>query len=209
MSSGTATLAVGNPSSGPPRPSPRTTGPRTSWGRPSSAAAASTSPSASRVRMRVDETGSRAVAGERHPDDLEAVLGPEPAQELDVAPAAVPEVEVLPHHDQARLQLLDQHLLHEVLGRLVRPRLVEGHHHRPVDAALGQQLELLLQAGQLLGRRLRPHHVGGVAVEGDHDGGEPGLGGPLPQVAQQGPVPEMDAVVGPDGDRGAGHRLRG
>ena len=63
MPAGTATLAVGNPSSVPPRWSPWTTAPRTWWGRPSSAAASSTRPAATRLRIRVDEMGSAGLAG--------------------------------------------------------------------------------------------------------------------------------------------------
>ena len=69
--------------------------------------------------------------------------------------------------------------LHEVLGRLLGPGLVEGHHERAVDAAVGQQLELLLQTGQLLGGRLGAHDRGRVAVEGHHHGREAGRLGPL------------------------------
>ena len=75
-------------------------------------------------------------------------------------------------------ELVDQHLVDEVLGRLVGPLLVEGDHHGAVDAAVGQQLELLVEVGQQLGCRLGAHHGGRVAVEGDHHGGQPGGLGP-------------------------------
>src|ERR1035438_8322969 len=52
---GTSTLAVGKPSSAPPRRSPVTTGPLTWWGRPRRVAACSTRPSDTRVRTRVEE----------------------------------------------------------------------------------------------------------------------------------------------------------
>ena len=127
------------------------------------------------------------VVGQPHADDLEAVLGAEAAQQLDVALAPVPEVEVLAHHHEAGPELVDQDLLDELLGRLVGPDLVEGHHQGAPDPALGQKLELLLERGQLLGGRVGPHHRRRVAVEGHHDGRETLGRGPVRQVAQAGP----------------------
>ena len=119
--------------------------------------------------MRVDDTGAPVLAGQAHPHHLETVLPAQLPEQGHVALATVAEVEVLPHHHQLGVEGLDQHLADEVLGRLVGPGPVEGHHHGPVDAAVGQQLELLVQVGQERGRRFGPHHAGRVAVEGDHD----------------------------------------
>ncbi len=183
---------------------PHLVGPPEEAGRPLHVALGQEGPDAGRGH------GVAPVAREAHAYDLEAVLGAQAAQQLDVAAAAVPEVEVLPHHDEAGRQLVDEDLLHEVLGRLLGPGQVEGDDDRAIDAAVGQQLQLLLQAGQLLGRGLGPHHRGRVAVEGDHHGGEAGGFRPGRQVAQEGAVPEVDPVVGPDGDSGplTGGRLR-
>jgi hypothetical protein len=120
----------------------------------------------------------------------------------------VAEVEVLAHHDQAGAQRADQHLLDEVLGSLVGPLAVEGDHQGAVDAAVGQQLQLLLEVGELRGRRGGAHHAGRMAVEGDHHGREPPGRRQRRQLVQQGPVPEVHAVVGPDGHSGSGHRGR-
>ena len=205
MSSGTATFAVGKPSSGPPRPSPARRGRA-----PREGARAGGRPLRRRPgQQRADPGGGDRLAplvGQPHADDLEAVAGPQLAQERDVALAPVPEVEVLAHHDQARPELVDQDLLDEVFGRLVRPLLVEGDHQRAVDAAVGQQLELLVEARELFGRGVGPHHRGGMAVERDHHGREPGVGGTLAQVAEQGAVAPVDPVVGPDGDGGTWSR---
>ena len=73
------------------------------------------------------------------------MLGPEAPQQLDVALAPVPEVEVLAHHHETGPELVDQDLLDELLRRLVGPGLVEGHDQGAVDPALGQELELLLE----------------------------------------------------------------
>ena len=76
----------------------------------------------------------------------------------------------------------DQHLAHEVLGRLAAAGLVEGDHEAVVDAGGGQQLELLVEVGEQAGRRLGPHHRRGMAVEGDHRGGQAPLVGPPPHL---------------------------
>ena len=117
--------------------------------------------------MRVEDTGVVTVPGQADPGDLEAVLAAEAAQELDVAPPAVAEVEVLADDDQAGGQLVDEHLLDEVPRPTHRPGSGRRNDHRAIDAAVGQQLQLLLEAGQLLGRRLGAHHRSGMAVERD------------------------------------------
>jgi hypothetical protein len=118
----------------------------------------------------------------------------------------VAEVEVLTDHDQAGLQRVHQDRLDEVLGGLVGPLPVEGDHDGAIDAAVSQELQLLLLVGQLLGRRLWPHHVGRMAVEGDHDGGEPLGRGEGRQLAQKSSMPQVHAVVRADRDSGSGHR---
>ena len=213
MSSGTARLAVGNPSSGPPRPSPRTTGPRTSWGRPSSRAAPPRRP-----RRGAPGCGSRTPASRPSPvrptpTTSKPYVAPSRRSSADVAPPAVAEVEVLADHDQPGRELVDEDLFDEVLGRLLGAALVEGNHQGAVDAAVGQQLELLFEPGQLLGRRLGAHHRGRMAVEGDHDGGESGRAAARRQRSRRSArwprwtpsyAPMVTAVPS-----GSGHRDRG
>ena len=86
--------------------------------------------------------------------------------------------------------------LDEVLRRLVGPLLVEGDDHRPVHPGRLEQLELLVEVAEELGRRLRAHHGGRVAVEGDHGGGRARPPAPGPGARRAGP-----------GGRG-GHRRR-
>ena len=95
----------------------------------------------------------------------------------------------------------DQHLAHEVFRRLAAAGLVEVQHEREVEVAGGvEQLELLLGRGEELRRRLRPHHLGGMAVEGDAHRGEVARVGQLADEAQHRVVPEVHAVVHTDGD---------
>jgi hypothetical protein len=121
----------------------------------------------------------------------------------------MPEVEVLAHHHQACPQPVDQLLLYEVLGRLLGPGQVEGDDHGPVDAAGRQELELLLQVGELERGGLGPHHTGRVSIEGDHHGGEPTRLGARRKITQQGPMAQVHAVVGADRHGSSGHRARG
>ena len=148
------------------------------------------------------------VTGQGHAHHLEAVLRAQPAEQIDIAAPGVTEVEVLPDHDQSREQFVDEHLLDEVLSRLLGADFVEGHHEGPVDAALGQQLELLLQPGELLEGGLGTHHRGRVPVEGDHHGGEAGCRRPRREITEQRTVAEVHPVVRTDRDGGScsGHR---
>ena len=83
-------LAVGKPSSVPPRRSPVTTGPRTWWGRPSRTAAPSTSPAATSVRILVDETGT-ASGPPASSDDRDTPSTANPATDpLSVSSATLP-----------------------------------------------------------------------------------------------------------------------
>ena len=170
MSAGTATLAVGKPSSRP-RPSPRRTTPRTSWSPPEHGRR----PRPLRPRPAAGGSGSTTPAGRprsprptrSRPCDVEAQLGAHAAQQRHVALAAVAEMEVLAHDHGPGVEMARQHL-----SRSPRPTPatapVEAHDQRVVDAGRGQQLELLVEVGQQLRRRLRPHDRGRVAVEG-HD----------------------------------------
>ena len=120
----------------------------------------------------------------------------------------VAEVEVLAHDDDLGVEAVEEHLAHEVLGRLLGPRLVERDHEAEVDAGLGQQLELLLEVGEQPRRGGRPHDRGGVPVEGDDGGAQPLGLGPLADLGDDGLVAEVHAVVGADGDDAALGRSR-
>ncbi len=72
----------------------------------------------------------------------------------------------------------------------------------------GQDLQLLVEVGEQLGGRLRADDGGGVAVEGEHDRGQAAVRRQPAQVADDELVAPVDAVVGADGDRGAGARRR-
>ena len=146
-----AAVPAGRP--GPRCPGPRRAGPaarrrRRPRPRPGHAGWRSTTP-ARRCR--------RPAPGAASGSDLEAGLGAELAQQGDVAPAMVAEVEVLADHHGAGAQAPDEHLGHELLGRLGGAALVEVHDGGDVEPGGGQQLQLLLEVGELRRGRLGPH----------------------------------------------------
>ena len=91
-------------------------------------------------------------------------------------------------------------LAHEVLGGSSAARASSNWTTRVVDAGRGQQLELLVEVGEQAGRRLGAHDHGRVAVEGDDGAAQPPRLGPAAHLGDDGPVTEVDPVVGSDGD---------
>ena len=174
MPPGTSTLAVGNPSSAPPRPSPWTTMPRTWWWRPSSRAAPATSPAASRAADAGGGHGPGAVVFEAQPHHGRSRSAPPSRPGAPRCPCARDRSgSPPPPRPAGRRAPSHEDLEHEVLGRLVGPDLVEGHHHRAADPGRRQELELLVEVGEQQGGRLGAHHGRRVPVEGHHHGGEP------------------------------------
>ena len=171
----------GKPSSRP-RWSPTTTIPRASNGRPSSSAASSTCPPASARRMAVELIDSSTPSARWHELQrlhLEVPLGPELAQHGDVAFAAAAEVEVLADDDDRRVEAVDQHATNEMRRLLARLRLVEVDDDGRVEARRREQLELLVEIGQQLRRRLGPNDRRRMTIERHHGRACPGRRGEL------------------------------
>ena len=178
---------------GPPGRAPRA-------GRPSRRAASSTSPAASRARIRVEETGSVPSPVRPTPTTSKPYSAPSSRSSSTLPLRPCPKWKSSPTTTSRADSSSTSTSLTKSSAVSFGPLVVEGHHQRAVDAAVGQELELLLEARQLLGRRLGPHDGGGVTVERHHHGREPRGRGPVAQVAQQGAVAEVDPVVGADGD---------
>ena len=177
MRSGTATLAVGKPSSRPRCVAALDAARAPRAGRPRIAAARSTSPRGEQLadaRRRVRDTAVGRVLrlgrrDEPEPSTSKPSSAPMRCSSGDVAVAAVAEVEVGADHDEPRAEHAGEHLAHEVFGRLLAARLVEREHEALVDRAGGlEQLELLFERREQLRRRSGPHDLGRVAVEGEH-----------------------------------------
>src|SRR5665648_27521 len=119
-----------------------------------------------------------AVRIHRPPDvaehlDVEAVPAAQLRHGCQVPGIAPAEADVVPHHDDAGTQTLDQVRPDEVLGRCRRElRGVRDHQHR-VDARLLQQLQPVGEAGDQRRRLVRPVYLRRVRIEGHSDGGTP------------------------------------
>ena len=169
---GTATFAVGKPS-WRPRRSPSTTGPRTSWWRPSIAVAGRRSPRASAWRIAVDDTASRSPVGVTNPrgSTSKPCVAPIASEHLDVAAALVPEVEVLTDDETPRVQAIDEHLLDEVFRRLGGANVVEREHDRVVDVRRLDAGQALLEIGEEHRGRFGSHDRRWMTIERHHGGG--------------------------------------
>src|SRR5262249_50321174 len=144
---------------------------------------------------------------EAEADDREAELGAHALEQRDVAATAAPEVEVGADDDELRAGALDECLAREVLGRFAAAGLVEVQDETAVEqAGRGEQLELLVECGEQLRRRLRANDLRGMPVERDAHCFEVASVGELAQELQDLLVPDVHPVVDADRDRGAAVR---
>ena len=154
---GTSTLAVGKPSSRP-RWSPRTTTPRASNGRPSISAASSTWPPASARRMAVELIGSSTPSLARQQLerlDVEVVLLRPARAAARRCPARwLPKWKSSPTTMRCAPRQSTSTRRHERLRFFVGLRSRRSGPHGGVDAGCLEQLELLVEVGQQLRRRL-------------------------------------------------------
>ena len=181
--------------------------PRSSCGRPSTAAAPSTSPAASSSRTRVEENGTEPGCGATRPrpEHLETEIGTHLLEQRDVSTPLVPEVEVGADHHEARVQQADEHLVHEVFGALAAAGLVEREHETEVEqTGLVEQLEPVLQRREELRRGAGPHDLRGMAVERDQRRAQATRVGELAHETQHRAVAEVHTVERADGDDRAG-----
>ena len=140
---------MGKPSSRPRR-SPSTTTPRTSCGptqqlgRADHVTGGEPVPDAGRRIGLVDGIGFG--RHEPEPDDLEPEVGAHSLEQRDVAAAPVAEVEVGADDDEPCAEQADEHLVHEVLGRLLAAALVELEHADDVEQrGADEELELVVE----------------------------------------------------------------
>ncbi len=153
--------------------------------------------------MAVELTGSSTPSGRSTSATgctSKSSVGTELAEQRDVALPVATEVEVLADHHGPGGQGVDEDLLHELAGRLLRAGLVEPEHDRGVQAGLGQELELGGQVGQQAGRRLGPHDAGRVPVEGDDDAPGSGVSGQTADLGDHGGMAQVHTVERADGD---------
>ena len=133
--------------------------------------------------------------------ELETVSGTHGGEQVAVSPLIATEAEVLTDGHDGGVETVDQHLGHELLGGKVAQRLVEVEYGDLFDGELGEQPELLVEGGEARRDRIGGEDRRRVVTEGDHGEREPQLGGSGPQGGDQRPVPAVNAVVHPHGDR--------
>jgi len=159
----------------------------------------------SRRRVRQTTVGRRFRLGRRDETEtqhLEAELGAHALQEGNVAVAPVAEVEVGADDHQPRPEHARQQLGDEVFGRLLAARLVERQDEALVDrSGRFEQLQLLLQCRQQLGRGSRSDHLRRMTVEREHGRGQSARSRKIAHETEHGLVPEVDAVERADGNR--------
>ena len=151
-------------------------------------------PSATRLRMRVDEMGSSPA----RPSHRRSEQGDTPSTAKPAAAPISPSRATLPLRPwpkwksspttTSRASSASTRIRgHEVLGRLVGPLGVEGDHHRAVHAGRLQQLQLLVEVAEQAGGGLGTDHRGRMAVEGDHRGGQAVGAAAVGQLGRAGP----------------------
>ena len=148
--SGVRRLAVGNPSV-LPRPSPRTTTPRSEYGLPSASAAARTSPASSRLRISDDETEPPSSSTASTTCTGKPRSRANAAQRVDVAAPALAKSVIVADHEPAHLHALDQDLVDEPLGAVRGQLPGERQEDRVVEPGLGEDVALLGGGGEQLG----------------------------------------------------------
>src|SRR5262249_59429447 len=146
---------------------------------------------------RVRLTARFALDGhEPEAEPLEPELAAHLLEQPHAAVTAIAEVEVGADDHESGAETPDEHLTHEVLGRLVAARVVEVQDHRAVEEArLAEELDLLLECGEQLRSALGPHHLRRVTVEREAYGFETTRIRELAHEPQHCLVAEMDAVI--------------
>jgi hypothetical protein len=148
-----------------------------------------------------DERGGQrhvVVAQHPHPFGREPEPGAKPTQQLEIASGLVTEAEVLPHHHQRRVQPLDEHHVHELVG--VQPAELGGERQyaERVHAELLDQLGLAPDRAEHGRVAARPDDLARVRVEGHHHQRQAEVAGPGQRAADQCLVTAVNAVEDTD-----------
>ena len=134
-------------------------------GAPRQRIAASTSPAATRARIRVEETVSPSTSTS---GTTRVSNSSRSASICGVALGLGAEAEVLPDRDLLGPELLDQDPRAELLGGDLGELLVERDHHQLVDPEPVDHVALDVEGHDQLRRRLRVDHAERMRVEGEH-----------------------------------------
>ena len=163
------------------------------------------------VRQQRADTGrgdlTTGVGNRSHDFGAEAMLRAQPGQCRDIARPFDPEGEVVAADDTRRADAPGQPLGAEALRGLGRQRMIEGQHHRAVDAERLEQVQPLPDPGERERWRVGAEQPRRVRVEGRNQG-RTTLG---PRLGQRPPdhrlVPEVKAVEVAERDDAAAQRI--
>lgn len=112
----------------------------------------------------------------------------------------VPEGEVLPHEDCPRPESPHENIGEILLGHDAREGPVEDENDNVINADLGSNRRPLLNRGQQWQHVLRPNHLNGVRIEGDHHRLHSQLPSPINSGLQQRLVAAVNPIEHADGD---------
>src|SRR5690606_6955613 len=139
-----------------------------------------------------------------HDIDIESDLGADRAQGIDIPAASLSKTVIIADDEVPKPQTVDQDLLHESSGRIVREFPGEREEHHIVEAAPGQQLPLLLVRREEEGCGFGPDDRQWMGLEADQDALRPERFGRAPEFGDHGQMAFMDAIECPYGDRRTG-----
>jgi hypothetical protein len=125
-------------------------------------------------------------------------------QQRDITTSVLTETEVFTNGNGLHVEALDQQIVHEVLRGLLRSRLIEGNHARPIDTGSLEQGQLSVETREHLRRHVGSKNGQRVAIERHDDDLEvsPGLASKLVDDVL---VPQVHPVV----DANGGNRASG
>ena len=173
------------------------------------AVASSIWPSASAMRIALEDTGRSSISTWAWTSTSMPSRGPSLTKQARRAGAALAEMKVVADRNAADAEALDQVMVNEILRRGSGAGLVEGHHHGAVQPGPGQQPQLVGLVGEAELRAVRAEKAARMRLEGDGES-RLAMGAAHPQGrVDHGPVPQMDAVEIAHGDHGPAGDLGG
>jgi hypothetical protein len=191
-------LAVGKPMV---RPSflPSMTRPAMTKARPSSSLGVFDVAGGQRLAHRRTGNPDAAEINGVHGLDHEAVLLPGTLQQGEIAAARLAEAEVVADDQVPHRKAAHQDLLDELLARQRSQLAVEAADMHAIDAGLGQQFDLVAQAGQPRRRLLGGEQFARMRLEGEHRRRQGEFARLGRQFGKQGTMAAMHAIEVADG----------
>ena len=138
-------------------------------GWPSRSRASATSPASTAARIRLDEQTSPCQVDRLDPGDRRSRYSSPSISRRSTSPArAIAEAEVVADHGMTDAEPAGQHVVDELLGRLLAQLPREGEREQVLDAQLGEQARLDAERRQARRRVVRRQDLARMRLEGDH-----------------------------------------